>query len=110
MVYLLTHRKPKPRFDRRIENRRSSDDPIIIWRGQSRGPATPAEGWLLNESSGGRRVILEQILKVGEPISLQHGDDDPRQPARVVWVTPHRDGCIAGIAFGWPTSPPIPTS
>lgn len=107
-VMLLTRRKKTPPGDRRSDRRRSSDDPVVLWRGQSRRPAAPSEGWTINVCAGGMRVIVDTALRVGEPVGIALGNEhaQPRQPGRVVWVSPRTDGCIAGIAYGWPTGVP----
>jgi hypothetical protein len=66
-------------------------------------PAPTLEGWALNVSRGGLRVILEEKVELGaefeitiseigaEPASLQSG--------RIVWVQEEPDGVVAGIEF-----------
>ena len=98
-------KKQTVKGDRRAERRWSSDDPVVVWRGLSRKPATPSQGWTINACDGGLRVVVDASLKVGEPvgIELSRTASATRHPGRVVWVSPRSDGCIAGIAFGWPT-------
>ena len=57
------------------------------------------DGWTLNASRGGVRVIAEEILELGLEIMVRVGDDGPQRPGRVVWVQDEPDGCIAGIAY-----------
>ncbi len=56
------------------------------------------EGWTLNVSRGGLRVVVEDPLRVGELVDVLIGSDDvPPRPARVVWVKDAADGQICGI-------------
>lgn len=57
------------------------------------------DGWTLNTSRGGIRIIAEAPLELGEEIHVRVGDDGPLRPGRVVWVQDEPDGCIAGIAW-----------
>jgi hypothetical protein len=60
------------------------------------------DGWALNVSRGGVRVILEQQVDLGEEFEVTVGDPD-RSPltrrARVVWVQEEKDGVIVGLEF-----------
>jgi hypothetical protein len=63
------------------------------------------EGWALNVSRGGLRVILEQSIELGAEFEVTMtgsalGDDDgvPRV-GRIVWVQEEPDGVVAGIEF-----------
>ena len=70
------------------------------------GPVVaPFEGWALNVSRGGLRVILEQSVELGAEFEVTMtgsalGDDDgvPRV-GRIVWVQEEPDGVVAGIEF-----------
>jgi acylphosphatase len=71
-------------------------------------------GWALNVSRGGVRVILEAQVELGEEFEVtltSAGSDKPRR-GRVVWVQEEPDGMIAGVAFldadGDPEPPPFP--
>lgn len=57
------------------------------------------DGWTLNASRGGIRVIAEAPLELGDEIHIRVGDDGPLRPGRVVWVQDEPDGCIAGVAY-----------
>jgi hypothetical protein len=72
------------------------------------------EGWALNVSKGGVRVILEEKVELGTEfeVTLTSGASAPTQPAgpdaaaspghtvgRIVWVQEEPDGVIAGIEF-----------
>ena len=71
-------------------------------------PAAPApelEGWALNVSRGGVRVILENNVELGAEFEVTMtgsslGDDSacPRM-GRIVWVQEEPDGVVAGIEF-----------
>ena len=60
------------------------------------------EGWALNVSRGGVRVILEEKVELGAEfdVTLSTGED-PSTPqiGRVVWVQEEPDGVVAGIEF-----------
>jgi hypothetical protein len=60
------------------------------------------EGWALNVSKGGIRVILEEKVELGSEyeVTLSTGAD-PSTPmiGRIVWVQEEPDGVVAGIEF-----------
>jgi len=60
------------------------------------------EGWALNISRGGIRVILEEKVDPGTEfeVTMTTGTD-PSSPVvgRVVWVQEEPDGVVAGIEF-----------
>ena len=60
------------------------------------------DGWALNVSRGGVRIIIEEPVDLGEEYQVTVGDDDSRQlnrRARVVWVQEERDGFVVGLEF-----------
>ena len=60
------------------------------------------EGWALNVSRGGVRVILEENVELGSEfeVTLSTGEDaSAPQNGRVVWVQEEPDGVVAGIEF-----------
>ena len=60
------------------------------------------EGWALNVSRGGVRVILEEKVELGSEfeVTLSTGEDiSAPQKGRVVWVQEEPDGVVAGIEF-----------
>jgi hypothetical protein len=69
----------------------------------SYGPVSEGEGWLLNVSRGGVRLICEEPLNVGDRHVVEVGEEgEPDafcRPARVVWVQREPDGVIAGLEF-----------
>jgi hypothetical protein len=84
------------------------------------------EGWALNVSRGGIRVILEDKVEPGDEfeVTLLGGSAGPEsgdvpassrvQRGCVVWVQEESDGVVAGIAFkdtpagGEPSAPDKP--
>jgi hypothetical protein len=76
------------------------------------------DGWALNISRGGLRVILEETVEPGDEVEVTlldgSGNDGPSsgsvQVGHVVWVQEESDGVVAGIAFAvaTPSSPPPP--
>ena len=60
------------------------------------------DGWALNVSRGGVRVILEEKVELGSEfeVTLSTGEDPATpQTGRVVWVQEEPDGVVAGIEF-----------
>jgi hypothetical protein len=66
------------------------------------GERSVLEGWALNISRGGIRVILEQRVELGSEyeVTVSTGDD-PSTPrvGRIVWTQEEPDGVVAGIEF-----------
>jgi hypothetical protein len=63
---------------------------------------TVLEGWALNVSRGGVRVILEEKVELGSEfdVILSTGEESSApQVGRVVWVQEEPDGVVAGIEF-----------
>jgi hypothetical protein len=57
-----------------------------------------AEGWTLNVSRGGVRVVVEAPVSAGVDYLVAIGDADARR-ARAVWVREEADGRIVGLQF-----------
>ena len=59
------------------------------------------EGWTLNASRGGVRIIVEDPLELGGIYGLTIGDADPLpgRPGKVMWVQDEADGQICGVKF-----------
>jgi hypothetical protein len=62
------------------------------------------EGWALNMSRGGVRVILEERVELGAEfqVMLSTGADEAALTpleGRIVWVQEEPDGVVAGIEF-----------
>jgi len=64
-------------------------------------PGFTIEGWTLNLSRGGVRLVVEQSLELGATYDIAIGDPDskPIRPGKVVWVQDEADGQICGIKF-----------
>jgi hypothetical protein len=63
---------------------------------------TTLEGWALNVSRGGVRVILEEKVELGAEfeVTLSTGaDEESPVQGRIVWVQEEPDGVVAGIEF-----------
>jgi hypothetical protein len=77
--------------------------------GRSRS-TEPLEGWALNVSRGGVRVILEEKVELGAEFEVTLsdgaplGDLPPARVGRIVWVQEEPDGVVAGIEFREPRS------
>lgn len=66
------------------------------------GTSDQLEGWALNVSRGGVRVILEEKVELGIEFDVTVGDPDAGGTSargRIVWVQEEPDGVIAGIEF-----------
>lgn len=58
------------------------------------------EGWALNVSRGGLRVILEEKVLLNQKFAIGMTNEDANgQKGRVVWVQEEPDGVIVGIEF-----------
>jgi hypothetical protein len=60
------------------------------------------EGWTLNASKGGIRVVLEEKVELGTEYDVVMGDPDQggtKTRGRIVWVQDEPDGTIAGVEF-----------
>jgi hypothetical protein len=66
-----------------------------------RGGGPTLEGWALNVSRGGVRVILEEKVELGAEFEVTIGIEQSSQPyvGRIVWVQEEPDGVIAGVEF-----------
>ena len=74
------------------------------------GAGTLLEGWALNVSRGGVRVILEEKVELGSEfeITLKTGAEESTDAVearfgRIVWLQEEPDGVVAGIEFRLPT-------
>ncbi len=82
------------------------------------------DGWALNISRGGIRVVIEGHVTLGQPCQVlgynPEDPDAPARPARVVWMQDEPDGAVLGLAFldeppsaassVPPSSPPAPSA
>jgi hypothetical protein len=60
------------------------------------------EGWALNVSRGGVRLILEDPVKLGDEFEVTIGDVESSplvRRARVVWIQEEQDGVVVGLEF-----------
>ncbi len=66
------------------------------------GGAKAYEGWALNVSRGGVRLILEDSVQVGEEYGVTVGDAESSplvRRGRVVWLQQETDGVVVGLEF-----------
>ena len=65
-----------------------------------RGLGFESEGWTLNLSRGGVRLIVEERVDPGAEYDVYVGTgESPPRRGRVVWVQDEADGQIAGVQF-----------
>jgi hypothetical protein len=61
------------------------------------------EGWALNVSRGGVRVILEDKVELGAQfdVVVQEASESeaPSRSGRIVWLQEEPDGVVAGIEY-----------
>jgi len=61
------------------------------------------DGWALNISRGGIRVVIEGHVTLGQACQVlgynPEDPDAPARPARVVWMQDERDGAVLGLSF-----------
>lgn len=59
------------------------------------------DGWTLNVSRGGLRVILEEAVAVGDEFEVLVGPEEEGawRPGRVVWLRDEADGQIVGLKY-----------
>jgi hypothetical protein len=92
--------------DLRREVRREVSERVSLQcAGQGAGVAL--EGWTLNVSRGGVRVIVERPVGLGEVFDVTVGTANASplvRQGRVVWFQEEADGYIVGIAFVAPRS------
>lgn len=56
------------------------------------------EGWSLNMSRGGIRIIVEGTVALGEEFDVVLGGS-PGRRGRIAWIQEEPDGVIAGLEF-----------
>lgn len=66
-----------------------------------RGPGFETNGWTLNVSRGGLRIVVEEPLRLNADYQVLVGDGEPDQSrgATVVWVKDAADGQIVGLKY-----------
>jgi hypothetical protein len=58
------------------------------------------EGWALNVSRGGLRLILEEKVLLGQKFDVGIGiEEGSGRSGRIVWVQEEPDGVIVGLEF-----------
>ena len=83
--------------EQRRSVRREVSDRVVL-----RGPRGSQDGWALNITRDGVRVIGEREVELGEVLEITVGLEDASplvRQGRVVWIQEEADGFIAGIAF-----------
>ena len=101
----LTPNTGIPNVTKRRGGARLTVSDRVTFRGLGDAAGQLREGWALNVSRGGLRVILEESVELGAEFDVTMtgsalGDDDgvPRV-GRIVWVQEEPDGVVAGIEF-----------
>ena len=76
--------------------RREASERVVI---RTKGFET--QGWTLNVSRGGLRVVVEEGLQQGVEYEVVVGDsdNDAARAASVVWVKDASDGQIVGLRY-----------
>ena len=66
-----------------------------------RGPGFETNGWTLNVSRGGLRVVVEEALRLNGDYQVLVGDGEADQSrgVTVVWVKDAADGQIVGLKY-----------
>jgi PilZ domain-containing protein len=93
------HRAQDPNASRRVAARHGVSMRVML---KSRG-GNVVEGWALNVSRGGVRVIIEEKVDLGTEyeVTLSTGADPGTSCiGRVVWIQEEPDGVICGIELG----------
>ncbi len=63
-----------------------------------RAGAVEFDGWTLNQSRGGLRVVVEERVELGAEYAVEMSGKSPRR-ARVVWLQDEADGQVAGLEY-----------
>lgn len=91
--------------------RHEATERVVLRReGAAAAAGGTAEGWTLNVSRGGLRVVVEDPIVVGLDYQVAVGEGVARL-ARAVWVREEADGRIVGLQYldlGAPGSVPPP--
>ncbi|MBN2197561.1 MAG: PilZ domain-containing protein [Polyangiaceae bacterium] len=75
--------------------RRATSERVTLCREEAE-----VEGWSLNVSRGGLRVVIEGQLNEGDLVDVQAGDaNTPSRPARIAWVKSAPGGQVVGLQF-----------
>jgi hypothetical protein len=100
MVFVASPKTPSE-FDLRARRlvggaRREASERVVI-----RSKDFETQGWTLNVSRGGLRVVVEAALEKGTEYEVVVGDsdNDAARAASVVWVKDAADGQIVGLQY-----------
>lgn len=77
--------------------RREASERVVV-----RAEGSDVDGWTLNLSRGGVRLVVEDPVQLGGVYDLVFapGEENQRtRPGRIVWVQDEPDGQVAGIEF-----------
>ena len=90
-----------PQAERRASPRRAGN-PISVLVERFELDAEALQGWVLNRSTGGLGILLEEPLEVGHLMQVRPSNAPPSTPwvqVRVVHCTPQRSSWCVGFAF-----------
>ena len=85
---------------RRVGARHEVSERVVLREFMAAEGVVGFEGWALNVSRGGLRVILEEKgVALGGDVEITIGEDEVSRRGRVVWIQEEPDGVIVGIEF-----------
>lgn len=87
-----------PAMRRQSGVRREASDRVRFELEAPEGGTRMLDGWALNLSRGGVRVVLEDPIELGAEPMVAVGDT-PLRPGRIVWIQEERGGAIVGVQF-----------
>lgn len=87
-----------PAMRRQSGVRREASDRVRFELEAPEGGTRILDGWALNLSRGGVRVVLEDPIELGAEPMVAVGDT-PLRPGRIVWIQEERGGAIVGVQF-----------
>ena len=62
-------------------------------------PDAKQDGWTLNMSSGGARIIVEDPVVLGGIYQARFGEAATQREVRIVWIQDESDGQVVGLQF-----------
>ena len=92
----------RPAGVERRANPRRGGNPVAVVVTAGDPNAEPLNGWVLNRSTGGLGILLEEPLEVGSTLRVRATTAMPSTPwvsVRVVHCTPHRTSWCIGFQF-----------
>jgi hypothetical protein len=104
-VHSADDAEPKVHATRRDSARHEISARVVLTPAGAATGREPLEGWALNMSRGGIRVILEEKVDLGAEFEIVmadgagNGTATTRRIGRIVWVQDEPDGVIAGLEF-----------